>query len=607
MEVVASVLPYLNAVIYGGLAVVVLRQRHRRRDAASRWLAATFGVLGATAAVAVVIPTDPSGLMATSLIKVYGLGVLGYAYSLFRFMSALGEPPAWMRKGAAVLTAAVAVTTLALPRFQPPGATRPAWLQVFVIVFLADWFALSTIVAWRLWRAGATLPSVARRRIRVIGAASGLLALVLLPAASAHVHQPVAVDIATRVVPVVSAALFLVGFAPPTWLRLVWRHREVVGLRAAEVELMGAITTEEVGEAIVPHVARLLGGRGALLVDRDGRVLAASGIPDHEVGGLADALAELPALPGLVTEVHPDLLALRLGGGAIGVQASPYTPYFGNDEVALLRGLGTVTDMAMGRAELYERADEARAAMEQANADLAASLELRRQMVASVSHELRTPITCITGFASTLSRLWGALTEEERQRFVEKIGHHGEELNDLVDRLLDFSAAEAGRLQARASQVDLKEAIDDALERLGPVLEGRPVDVEGDAVQAVADPALVRRILTNLLSNAAKYSEDGSPITVRMSVHGEDAVVEVQDRGAGLAEADRRRVFDPFWRAEKAGSRGTGLGLALVKQYVQVMGGSVGCDSTLGEGSTFRFSLPMLAVDLRAEGAPLSV
>jgi signal transduction histidine kinase len=256
---------------------------------------------------------------------------------------------------------------------------------------------------------------------------------------------------------------------------------------------------------------------------------------------------------------------------------------------------------------LYARADEGRLALEKANTDLAASLELRRQMVASVSHELRTPITCITGFASTLGRLWDALTEEERRRFVEKIGHHGDELNDLVDRLLDFSAAEAGRLQAHPAQVNLLEAVDDALERLGPVLEGRPLEVDGDNVQAIADPTLVRRILTNLLSNATKYSEEGTPITVRMSVRDDLAVVEVQDRGAGLAEADRRRVFDPFWRAQQARSRGTGLGLALVKEYVQLMGGDVGVESTLGEGSTFHFSLPMLAVDLRAKDAPVSV
>lgn len=604
---VAPVLPYLNAVIYGGLAVVVLRQRHRRQDTAPRWLAGTFGVLGSTAAIAVLIPKDPSGLLATTLIKLYGVGVLGYAYSLFRFMAALGQPPRWMRRAADGATAALALATVSLPRFPPAGAPRPAWLQLFVIAFLADWFVLSTVVAWRMWRAGAGLPSVARRRIRVIAAASGLLALVLLPAASSHVHQPFAVDIATHVLPIVAAGLFLVGFAPPTWLRLVWRHREVVALRAAEVELMGAITAEEVGEAIVPHVARLLGGRGALLVDRTGQVLASSGIPAGEVRGLADALAGLPALPGLVSEVHPGLLSLRLDGGAIGVQASPYTPYFGNEEVAMLRGLGSFTDMAMGRAELYARADEGRMALEQANADLAASLELRRQMVASVSHELRTPITCITGFASTLGRLWDALTEEERRRFVEKIGHHGDELNDLVDRLLDFSAAEAGRLQAHPAQIDLMEAVQDAVERLGPVLEGRPVSVEGDALRAVADPVLVRRILTNLLSNAVKYSDEGSPITVRISVQSDDALVEVQDRGAGLAEAERRRVFDPFWRAEKARSRGTGLGLALVREYVQLMGGNVGVESTLGEGSTFSFSLPMLAVDLRASDAPITV
>jgi len=605
--VVAPVLPYLNAVVYGGLAVVVLRQRRRTRDVAPAWLAVTFAVLGATAAVAVVIPTDPSSWWATSLVKLYGLGVLGYAYSLFRFMAALEAPPAWIRRAADVATGVLALATLALPRFSPPDAPRPAWLQLFVLVFLADWLVLSTIVAVRLWRAGAGLPSVAKRRIRVIGAASGLLALVLLPAASSHVHQSAVIAVITRALPIVCAALFLVGFAPPTWLRLVWRHREVVGLRAAEIELMGAITPGEVGEALVPHVARLLGGRGAMLVDRHGRVLGSVGIGVDEMDHLAELLHELAPLPGLVTQVGGGLLALRLDCGALAVQGSPYTPYFGNEEVSLLRGLGTFADLALGRAQLYEEADRSRHAIEQANADLAASLELRRQMVASVSHELRTPITCITGFASTLSRLWDALAEEERQRFVEKIGHHGIELNDLVDRLLDFSAAEAGRLQAHPAPVDLRESVEDALERLGPVLEGRPLTVEGDNIPVVADPALVRRVLTNLLSNAAKYSDDGSAITVRMSMQGDSARVEVQDRGAGLDESDRRRVFDPFWRAGAARSRGTGLGLALVKEYVQLMGGTVGVDSTLGEGSTFYFSLPVQAVDLRTENAPLTV
>ena len=596
---VAPVLPYLNAVIYGGLAVVVLRQRRRREDGAPRWLAATFGVLGATAAVAVLIPKDPSGMVGTTLVKVYALGILAYAYSLFRFMAALEAPPAWMRRVAVVATAALGLATTALPRFPPPGAERPTWLQVFVLAFLADWLALSGVVAWRLWRAGARLPSVARRRIRVIGAASGLLALVLVPAASSHVDQPAFITVTVRALPIACALLFLVGFAPPAWLRLVWRHREVAGLRAAEVELMGAITAEEVGEALVPHVARLLGGRGALLVDRHGQVLAATGMSPEESARLGTLVAALPPLPGLATEVTPGLLALRLDCGALGVQASPYTPYFGNEEVLLLRGLGTFTDLALGRAELYERAAEARDALEQANTELAASLELRRQMVASVSHELRTPITCITGFASTLTRLWDELAEDERRRFVERIGHHGSELNDLIDRLLDFSAAEAGRLQAHPTQVDLRDAVDDALERLGPVLEGRPLSVVGDGISAVADPILLRRILTNLLSNAAKYSDDGSPITVRLSVVDDRARIEVQDRGAGLAEPERGRVFDPFWRAENARSRGTGLGLALVREYVQLMDGAVGVVSAVGEGSTFYFTLPVETVDIR--------
>jgi signal transduction histidine kinase len=104
-----------------------------------------------------------------------------------------------------------------------------------------------------------------------------------------------------------------------------------------------------------------------------------------------------------------------------------------------------------------------------------------------------------------------------------------------------------------------------------------------------------------------KYSDDGSPITVRLSVESDQARVDVQDRGTGQAEPERRRVFEPFWRAENARSRGTGLGLALVKEYVQLMGGSVGVASAPGEGSTFHFTLPVEMVDIRIPAAPAPV
>jgi signal transduction histidine kinase len=112
----------------------------------------------------------------------------------------------------------------------------------------------------------------------------------------------------------------------------------------------------------------------------------------------------------------------------------------------------------------------------------------------------------------------------------------------------------------------------------------------------MADAVLLRRTLTNLLSNAVKYSEQGTPITVRASATSEIARVEVSDQGTGLTAEEAQRAFDPFWRASSVATnnlRGTGLGLALVKEYVRVMGGDVYVESEPGRGSTFIFTLPL--------------
>jgi signal transduction histidine kinase len=230
-------------------------------------------------------------------------------------------------------------------------------------------------------------------------------------------------------------------------------------------------------------------------------------------------------------------------------------------------------------------------------AELQEMLDLRRELVASVSHELRTPLTCISGFAGTLDRLWDSLSEADRRRFVDRIRHHGTELTELVEGLLDFSAAEAGRLSAHVTDVDLQREVEAAVEEVAPLLAGRPLTVEGDGHRVTADPTLLRRAVWNLLSNAVKYSEGGSPIAVRTIPDGTHVRIEVSDRGVGLGPTEVDHAFEPFWRAKPGTSRtrGTGIGLALVRDYVVLMGGDVGVESQSGVGSTFWFTLPLAA------------
>jgi signal transduction histidine kinase len=228
--------------------------------------------------------------------------------------------------------------------------------------------------------------------------------------------------------------------------------------------------------------------------------------------------------------------------------------------------------------------------------ELQEMLDMRREVMASVSHELRTPITCVAGFADTLLTHWDALADEDRRLFVEKVARHAGELGDLVDRLLDFSQLEAGWATAGIATLDLGAEVRATLNQLAPLLEDRPIEVELPSTEVLADSVLLRRTLTNLLSNAVKYSERGTAISVRVAVDDLGARIEVVDHGVGLSKEETARVFDPFWRAghsHNSGMRGAGIGLALVKEYVRVMGGQVAVESEPGQGSSFVVRLPV--------------
>lgn len=228
--------------------------------------------------------------------------------------------------------------------------------------------------------------------------------------------------------------------------------------------------------------------------------------------------------------------------------------------------------------------------------ELQQTLELRRDFVNSISHELRTPLACISGFATTVLTHWGRLDEETIHSSVEKIQHHGADLTNLVEELLDFSFLEQGRLVPEMTVMELRPQIESSVADLEPLVGGRPIEVDVDEMKVSADPNLLHRVLSNLISNAIKASSPDEPIYIRGKEVDGVARVVVEDKGTGLSETDAALVFDPFWRsrhAVKAAQRGSGIGLTLVKEYVRTMGGEVGVESRLGKGSKFHFTLPL--------------
>ena len=221
---------------------------------------------------------------------------------------------------------------------------------------------------------------------------------------------------------------------------------------------------------------------------------------------------------------------------------------------------------------------------------------VRQDFVANVSHELRTPLTSIRGYAETL--LEGGLEDaEHRQGFVSVIREQAERLGALVEDLLSLAQLERPGAAPRRDEFDLREAAarQTAAFRARAEKGGLALGLEaGPPVPLHGDRRLIEQVLANLLDNALKYTERGT-VTVRVGARDGVAWCEVEDTGAGIPEDDQPRVFERFYRIDKARSRekgGTGLGLSIVKHVVLQHGGEVSLRSKPGQGSLFRFEIP---------------
>jgi PAS domain S-box-containing protein len=223
--------------------------------------------------------------------------------------------------------------------------------------------------------------------------------------------------------------------------------------------------------------------------------------------------------------------------------------------------------------------------------------QMKSSLISTVSHELRTPLTMIRGFAELL--LERDLEPDRARLAQEQIRDSSDRLGRLIDDLLSVSKIDSGKLEVRTEPMDLPEAVRIAVASFE---RDRPIQLEvPDRVpQVLADRDKVLQIVTNLVSNAIKYSPQGSPVTVCIRPTDDCVETSVADRGLGLSEEDSRRVFDKFFRVRRPEvdeAKGTGLGLYITKSLLDVQNGDIRVDSRRGEGTTFAFTLP------RASGA----
>jgi signal transduction histidine kinase len=237
--------------------------------------------------------------------------------------------------------------------------------------------------------------------------------------------------------------------------------------------------------------------------------------------------------------------------------------------------------------------------MARKNAELERLNQEKNRFVGMAAHDLRSPLGVIQTYAEFLEA--DAPLAPEHREFVSMIRQTSRFMMGIIEDLLDLSAIESGQLSLQREPTELTGLVRKAASLFGILASPKGIQIHyvapvRECPPLEVDPRKLQQVLNNLLDNAVKYSARGSTVEVSINTGEQEVTVSVRDQGPGIAEADLKKLFVPFYRTGAQGTGGepsTGLGLAIVKRIVEGHGGRVWAESRVGEGSDFRFSLPL--------------
>jgi two-component system sensor histidine kinase KdpD len=390
------------------------------------------------------------------------------------------------------------------------------------------------------------------------------------------------------------------------------RARATEALYSFSRKLAGGGTLDDVLWATAYQTALMLKVRVVILLPENGSVAVKAGYPPEDILGEADIAAAKWAFEnkrpaGRGSDTLPGakrlFLPMQTGRGIVGIvgidddrQGALLTP----DQRRLLDALMDQGALAIERVYLVEDMERAKRTIE--------TDRLRSALLTSISHDLKTPLAAILGSAGAIRDLGASLSESQKAELIGTIVDESERLNRFIANLLDMTRLESGAIVLNTALHDPSEVIGSALRRAAKILSSHRVELnlKPDLPPVELDPVLFEQVLFNLLDNAAKYSPTGSTISIGTRRDGQTICIDIADEGTGIAPADVGRIFDKFYRAEKADRvpAGTGLGLAVARGFVEGMHGSIRAGNRLDrQGAVFSIILPV-AADTRLPKSP---